>query len=245
MDYGVLAAAGASFLATLVEAVEALTIVLAVGTVRGWRPALAGAVAATVLLILLVVTFGSLLRNVPEHALQLTIGILLLLFGANWLRKAVLRAAGRKAMHDEIATFAAETAGLRRQAEGGQGGQWFAVAASFKAVFLEGIEIVFIVLALSTRPELLVPASVGAIVATVAVAFAGYLLHRPLSRVPENTLKFAVGLMLTAFGIFWTAEGFGYVWPGGGLAIIGLLAMLLGCSVLAIYGLRQGRRRNE
>lgn len=244
MDYSVFAAAGASFLATLVEAVEALTIVLAVGTVRGWRPAFGGAVAALIVLLLLLAIFGPLLRLVPEHLLQLTIGVLLILFGGNWLRKAVLRAARRKPLHDEDATFAAETAELRQQERHrGVWLHWFAVTASFKAVFLEGIEVIFIVLALSTQPQLLIPATVGAVAATVLVALAGYLLHRPLSRVPENTLKFAVGVMLSAFGIFWTAEGLGYVWPGGGLAIVGLFAILFAASVAAIYGLRleQGR----
>lgn len=235
----VLPAFAASFLATLVEAVEALTIVLAVAAVKGWRPAVAGALASLLLLIALVAAFGSLLQQVPAHVLQLTIGALLLWFGLSWLRKAVLRAAGRKAMHDELATFAAEVDELRRQEQAGMGGRWFAALASFKAVFLEGIEVIFIVLALSARPELLVPATAGALAATILVAGAGYLLHRPLSRLPENVLKFAVGVMLTAFGVFWTAEGLGYVWPGGPIVIVGLALLLLAASTATVAVLKQ------
>ncbi len=230
----VLPAVAAAFLATLVEAVEALTIILAIGIVRGWRPAIGGAVAALVVLVVLVVTLGPLLKLVPEHLLQLTIGILLVLFGGNWLRKAVLRAAGRKPLHDEDAAFAAETAQLRgedRQRQTRR--QWLAALASFKAVFLEGVEVVFIVLALSTRPELLVPVSAGAIAATLLVVAVGFFVHRPLARVPENTLKFAVGVMLLAFGVFWTGEGLGLAWPGDDMAIIGLGVVIL---VLALVG---------
>jgi Ca2+/H+ antiporter, TMEM165/GDT1 family len=240
MDYSVLAAAGAAFLATLVEAVEALTIVLAVGTVRGWRPALGGAVAALFALLAMVAMFGPLLHLIPEHLLQLLIGVLLILFGGNWLRKAVLRAAGRKALHDEDATFAAETTELREQERRRDVRlQWLAATASFKAVFLEGVEIVFIVLALSTRPELLIPTSAAAVAATVLVAALGLLIHRPLSRVPENTLKFAVGVSLLTFGIFWTGEGLGFSWPGGDLAILGLLAGTVAVAFAAVAVLRR------
>jgi uncharacterized membrane protein len=236
----VLPAVTAAFLATLVEAVEALTIILAIGIVRGWRPAIGGAVAALVLLVVLVVTLGPLLKLVPEHLLQLTIGILLVLFGGNWLRKAVLRAAGRKPPHDEDAAFAAETAQLRDEAQRRHARlQWLAAVASFKAVFLEGVEVVFIVLALSTRPELLVPVSAGAVAATLLVVAAGYFVHRPLARVPENTLKFAVGVMLLAFGVFWTGEGLGLAWPGDDLAIIGLGAAILALAVGIVAILRR------
>jgi uncharacterized membrane protein len=242
MDHlvNVLPAVAAAFLATLVEAVEALTIILAIGIVRGWRPAIGGAVAALAVLVVLVAALGPLLKLVPEHLLQLTIGILLVLFGGNWLRKAVLRAAGRKPLHDEDATFAAETAQLQDEARRRHVRlQWLAAVASFKAVFLEGVEVVFIVLALSTRPELLVPVSAGAIVATLLVVAAGYFVHRPLSRVPENTLKFAVGVMLLAFGVFWTAEGLGFEWPGGDLAIVGLGVVILALALAAVAVLRR------
>jgi len=236
----VLPAVAAAFLATLVEAVEALTIILAIGIVRGWRPAIGGAVAALALLVILVVTLGPLLNLVPEHLLQLTIGILLVLFGSNWLRKAVLRAAGRKPLRDEDATFAAETAQLRDEARRRHMRlQWFAAVASFKAVFLEGVEVVFIVLALSTRPDLLVPVSAGAIAATLIVVVAGYFVHRPLTRVPENTLKFAVGVMLLAFGVFWTGEGLGFAWPGDDLAIVGLGVVILALALAVVAILRR------
>jgi uncharacterized membrane protein len=236
----ILPAVAAAFLATLVEAVEALTIILAIGIVRGWRPAIGGAVAALALLVVLVVTLGPLLKLVPEHLLQLTIGILLVLFGGNWLRKAVLRAAGRKPLRDEDAAFAAETAQLRDEAHRRHLRlQWLAAVASFKAVFLEGVEVVFIVLALSTRPELLVPVSAGAIAATLIVIVAGYFVHRPLARVPENTLKFAVGVMLLAFGVYWTGEGLGFEWPGGDLAIVGLGAAILALALAAVAILRK------
>lgn len=236
----VLPAAAAVFLAALVEAIEALTIVLAVGTVRGWRPALIGALTAIGLLVVLVAALGPLLQIIPEHLLQLLIGVLLLLFGLSWLRKAVLRAAGRMALHDEARAFVAETAELREQERRRVDGlQWLAGVASFKAVFLEGIEVVFIVLALSTTPELVLPSSVAAIAACVLVAAAGFYLHRPLSRVPENTLKFAVGVMLAAFGVYWLAEGLGVVWPGGALAVVGLALGWFGVGLLAVVTLRQ------
>jgi uncharacterized membrane protein len=236
----VLPAVAAAFLATLVEAVEALTIILAIGIVRGWRPAIGGAVAALAVLVVLVATLGPLLKLVPEHLLQITIGILLVLFGGNWLRKAVLRAAGRKPLHDEDAAFAAETAQLRDEARRRHARlQWLAAVASFKAVFLEGVEVVFIVLALSTRPELLVPVSTGAVAATLLVVAAGYFVHGPLTRVPENTLKFAVGVMLLAFGVFWTGEGLGLAWPGGDLAIVGLGGVILALALAAVTILRK------
>jgi uncharacterized membrane protein len=195
----VLPAVAAAFLATLVEAVEALTIILAIGIVRGWRPAIGGAVAALVLLVVLVVTLGPLLKLVPEHLLQFTIGILLVLFGANWLRKAVLRAAGRKPLHDEEAAFAAETAQLRDEDRRRQTRlQWLAAVASLKAVFLEGVEVVFIVLALSTRPELLVPVSAGAIAATLLVLAAGYVVHQPLAIIGLGVVILALALAAVA-----------------------------------------------
>jgi uncharacterized membrane protein len=236
----VLPAATAVFLAALVEAIEAMTIVLAVGTVRGWRPALIGALTAIGLLVVLVAALGPLLRIIPEHLLQLLIGVLLLLFGLSWLRKAVLRAAGRMVLHDESRAFVAETAELREQERRRVDGlQWLAGVASFKAVFLEGIEVVFIVLALSTTPELMLPSSVAAIAACALVAAAGFYLHRPLSRVPENTLKFSVGVMLAAFGVYWLAEGLGVVWPGGALAVVGLALGWFGVGLLAVVTMRQ------
>ena len=225
----------AAFLASLVEAVEALTIVLAVATVRGWRPAGLGALAGLMVLALIVAALGPVLDRVPLHLLQLVIGILLLLFGMRWLRKAILRAAGVIPLHDEATTFAAETAELREQARRNEARlDWIAAVTSFKAVLLEGLEVVFIVIALSAGRGMLFPASAGALAACMLVIGVGFIVHRPLARVPENTLKFAVGIMLSAFGVFWTGEGLGVAWPGSDLAIVAFAAMFLAVSAAAV-----------
>jgi len=232
----------AAFLASLVEAVEALTIVLAVATVRGWRPAGLGALAGLVVLVLIVGVLGPLLDLVPLHLLQLAIGVLLLLFGMRWLRKAILRAAGVIALHDEALAFATETAELRAQARRHEARlDWLAALASFKAVLLEGLEVVFIVIAVSAGRGLLVPASAGALAACLLVAGAGLAVHRPLARVPENALKFAVGVMLSAFGIFWTGEGLGVAWPGADLAIVAFAALFLAVGLAAVALARRPR----
>ncbi len=231
-----------AFLASLVEAVEALTIVLAVATVRGWRPAGLGAFAGLLVLALIVVALGPLLDQVPLHLLQLAIGILLLLFGMRWLRKAILRSAGVIPLHDEAATFATETAELREQARRNEARlDWLAGLASFKAVLLEGLEVVFIVIALSAGRGMLLPASAGAVAACLLVAGVGFAVHRPLARVPENTLKFAVGVMLSAFGVFWTGEGLGVAWPGADLAIVGFAALFLAVGFASVAFLRRPR----
>jgi len=225
----------AAFLASLVEAVEALTIVLAVAIVRGWRPAGLGALAGLEMLALIVVALGPLLGHVPLRLLQFVIGILLLLFGMRWLRKAILRAAGVIPLHDEATAFATETAELREQARRNEARlDWIASLTTFKAVLLEGLEVVFIVIALGAGRGLLVAASAGAVAACLAVALVGLIVHRPLSRVPENSLKFVVGIMLSAFGVFWTGEGLGVAWPGSDLAIVGFAAMFLAVSVAAV-----------
>jgi len=225
----------AAFLASLVEAVEALTIVLAVATVRGWRPAGLGALAGLMLLVLIVLAFGPLLDHVPLHLLQLAIGILLLLFGMRWLRKSILRSAGVIPSHDEAMAFATGTAELREQARRHEARlDWLAALASFKAVLLEGLEVVFIVIALSTSRGLLVPASAGALAACLLVAGVGFVAQRPLARVPENTLKFAVGVMLAAFGVFWTGEGLGVAWPGADLVIVAFAALFLAVGRAAV-----------
>jgi Ca2+/H+ antiporter, TMEM165/GDT1 family len=218
----------ASFLGSLVEFVEALTIVLAVGTVRGWRPALIGTAAGVVLLAIIVVLLGPLIGQIRIDILQLVVGVLLLLFGMRWLRKAILRAAGIIPLHDETAAFASETAHLR--AAGPVASLMLdpiAVVTTFKAVVLEGIEVVFIVVAVGAAGDMLVPASVGAGVAGAVVIGLGLILHRPLARVPENTLKFAVGILISAFGVFWVGEGLGFHWPGDDLAIVALVVFLL------------------
>jgi uncharacterized membrane protein len=232
----------AAFLGSLVEAVEALTIVLAVATVRGWRPAGLGAFSGLILLVVIVVVFGPLLEFVPLYLLQLTIGILLLLFGMRWLRKAILRSAGIIPLHDEAKTFSTETAELREQARRHEARlDWIAGLASFKAVLLEGLEVVFIVIALGAGRGLLGPASVGALAACLLVAGVGIVVRRPLARVPENTLKFAVGVMLSAFGIFWTGEGLGVPWPGSDFAIVVFIAMFLVVGLAAVEVVRRPR----
>jgi len=226
----------AAFLASLVEFVEALTIVLAVGTVRGWRPALLGAAAGTAFLAVLVLSFGPALARVPITTLQLVIGILLLLFGMRWLRKAILRSAGVIGLHDEAAIYAAETAALQGGigAPGARSGlDGVALATAFKAVTLEGLEVIFIVIAAGARGMLL-PASLGAACAGVLVVLAGLALHRPLARVPENALKFGVGLLLSAFGVFWIGEGLGFPWPGEDFSLFALLGGFLAVAGLAV-----------
>ena len=228
-----------AFLSSLVEAVEALTIVLAVASIRGWRPAALGALAGLLLLLLIVVALGPLLNRVPLHALQLVIGVLLLLFGMRWLRKAILRAAGAIALHDEGIAFATETEELRDQARQHETRlDWLAGLASFKAVVLEGLEVVFIVIAVGAGRGLVGAASLGALAACLLVAAFGFAIHRPLERVPENTLKFAVGVMLSAFGVFWTGEGLGVLWPGQDLAIVAIAALFLLVALAAVALIR-------
>jgi uncharacterized membrane protein len=230
----------AAFLGSLVEAVEALTIVLAVATVRGWRPAGLGATGGLVLLALIVVVLGPLLNLVPLHLLQFLIGVLLLLFGMRWLRKAILRSAGIIPLRDEVRAFAMETAELNEQARRHEARlDWLAGLTSFKAVLLEGLEVAFIVIAVSAAGGLLVPASVGALAACLLVAGVGFVVHRPLARIPENTLKFAVGVMLSAFGMFWTGEGLGLAWPGADLAIVAFAALFLALGLTAAAALRR------
>ena len=223
----------AAFLASLVEVVEAFTIVLAVATLRGWRPAALGTTAGLTVLTAIVLLLGPLLDRVPITSLQLAIGILLLLFGMGWLRKASLRAAGILPLHDEDAIFAAEAAELGDQARRQQRNlDWVAGITALKAVLLEGLEVVFIVIAVGAGRGLLVPAGLGAVAACALVLAIGAAVHRPLSRVPENTLKFGVGVMLSAFGVFWTGEGLGIAWPGQDLALLLFAALFLGAGLM-------------
>jgi len=223
----------ASFLASLVEFIEALTVVLAVGTVRGWRPALAGTGLALAVLAALVLALGPALARIPLPIVQAVVGTLLLLLGLRWLRKAILRAAGRIPLHDELAIFAGESAqlqsGVRRLVAG-----WdqVAVATAFKIVMLEGIEVVFIVIAIGAAGGLLLPAGLGAGAALLLVVALGLALHRPVARIPENLLKFAVGVLLAAFGTFWVGEGIGLAWPGGDWSILGLIVGFLAAALL-------------
>jgi uncharacterized membrane protein len=232
----------ASFLASLVEFVEALTIILAVGTVRGWRPAMIGTLAGVGLLFVLVAVFGPALQRVPITTLQLVVGVLLLLFGMRWLRKAILRSAGILGLHDEEAIYAKETAALR--AGGSAAPQRFdkiAAITTFKAVVLEGLEVVFIVIATGAVGGMLIPASMGAAAAGLIVILLGLLIHKPLSRVPENTLKFIVGIMLSAFGTFWVGEGLQFGWPGNDWALLGLIAAFLITSLCGVQLARRSR----
>ncbi|MFO1061561.1 MAG: hypothetical protein U1E53_31900 [Dongiaceae bacterium] len=226
----------ASFAASLVEFVEALTVVLAVGVVRGWRGALGGTGLALALLAAIVLLLGPALTRLPLAAVQLGVGALLLLFGLRWLRKAVLRAAGVLPLHDEAAAFRGETDQLRRARAGGGRRAWdgVAVATAFKIVMLEGIEVVFIVIALGAAGGLLLPASVGAGAALLLVVLLGLALHRPLARVPENSLKFGVGVLLAGFGSFWFGEGAGIEWPGADWSILALVAGFLLAGLLAV-----------
>jgi uncharacterized membrane protein len=226
-------AVSAAFLASLVEVVEAFTIVLAVATLRGWRPAVLGTTAGLAVLAVIVVLLGPLLDRAPITSLQLAIGVLLLLFGMGWLRKASLRAAGIIPLHDEEAIFAAETARLgAQQQQVRRRLQWVAGIAALKAVLLEGLEVVFIVIAVGAGRGLLLPASLGALAACAAVLILGVVVHRPLSRVPENSLKFGVGVMLSAFGVFWTGEGLGIAWPGQDLALLVFAGLFLAAGLL-------------
>lgn len=218
----------AAFLASLVEFVEALTVVLAIGIVRGWQPALTGAGLACGVLLVLIVGFGPMLEAIPLDLVQLLVGALLLLFGMRWLRKAILRSAGVIPFHDEEAVFASETRSLRQSdAVVVSGWDGTAVAGSFKIVMLEGIEVVFIVVAIGAASGSLIPPAIGAGIALVAVILLGVVLHRPLAVIPENALKFAVGVLLCAFGTFWTGEGIGVAWPGEDWSILALIAGFL------------------
>ena len=219
---------GAAFVASAVEVVEAFTIVLAVGLVRGLKPAVTGAICAILVLVVAVALLGPLLQRVPVRGFQIVLGALLLVFGLGWLRKAVLRAGGALPLHDETAAFEKEAANLRAQsAAAARAGDWLAGLVAFKAVLLEGTEVVFIVLAVGAKPGLLLPAAIGAGVACVLVLTIGVLLRAPLSSIPENSLKFTVGGLLTGFGVFWCCEGRGAPWIGGDAAILPLVVFYL------------------
>jgi uncharacterized membrane protein len=229
-----------AFFASSVEAVEAVTVVLAAGVVRGWRSSLSGAGAALAVLAAIVALFGTAIASIPIGILQLVVGTLLLLFGIRWLRKAMLRSAGVIDLRDEEALYAQQ-----RQALGASGKvmakQWDTIAAltSFKAVLLEGVEVIVIVIGIGAAGDTLAPAALGAAAACVLVAVAAALLNRPLSRVPENALKFVVGIMVSAFGLFWFGEGVGIHWPAGDATILILMAVLLAASFLGVKAARR------
>lgn len=243
----------AAFLAAGVEFVEAFTIVLAMGLTRSWRATLTGtAVAVVVLAVVTAVVGVALIHTVSESLLQIIIGALLLIFGLQWLRKAIMRSSGLKAMHDEDAIFLREQEEARKAVSDVRFGlDWFAFVVSFKGVFLEGLEVVFIVITFGLSAERDTPnsillASIAAALAGVLVIIAGTAAHRPLSTVPENTLKYGVGLLLSTFGTFWSVEGLGVfrpgqaslAWPGSDLALIVILLAWFVVSRAAVAWLR-------
>ena len=230
------------FLACAVEAVEALTIVLAAGTSRDWRSALSGVGAGLVVLAAIVAVLGPALTVIPIGPLRLVVGGLLLVFGLQWLRKAILRAAGLKALHDEDAIYLRQTAEARSAERVGRYAvsDWYAFTLSFKGVLLEGLEVAFIVVTFGANQHHVGLAVLGALAAILVVAGAGVAVRQPLARVPENTMKFAVGSLLTTFGIFWGAEGAGAHWPGADAAILGLLAFTVLVALLGVAILRRG-----
>jgi len=235
----------AVFLACAVEAVEATTIVLAAGTARDWRSAATGMTAAIVLLAIIVAALGPAVSALPLRELRLVVGALLLIFGLQWLRKAILRASGYKARHDEDAIYRtqlAEAAAAPRRRFGSVP-DWYAFTLSFKGVLLEGLEVVFIALTFGGNAHNIPLAAVAAGCAVVVVAVAGAAVRAPLARVPENTLKFIVGIMLTGFGTFWGAEGAGAHWPGSDAALLVLVPAIALFAVGLVAVLRRGQAK--
>ena len=235
----------AVFLACTVEAVEATTIVLAAGTARDWRSAATGTGAALVALAVIVGVAGPAVSAIPLHGLRLVIGALLLVFGLQWLRKAILRASGRKALHDEDKLYAEHLAAA--EAGGQPGGRsalvpdWYGFTLAFKGVLLEGLEVVFIVLTFGSNARDIPVAAIAAGVAVLLVAAAGVAVRAPLARVPENTLKFIVGIMLTSFGTLWGAEGAGARWPGSDAALLVLIPAVAAVAIGLTAVLRRSR----
>ncbi|MGH7917295.1 MAG: COG4280 domain-containing protein [Candidatus Binataceae bacterium] len=230
-----------AFLASLVEFIEALTIVLAVGAVRGWRHAIVGALAGAMVIGGIIAAFGTALSRIPLPDLQISIGILLLLFGARWLHKAVLRAAGIVPLHNERGIYLRETEKMRQGSKTAARLDLVGVATAFYAVLVEGVEVIFIVIAVGVGGSF-AAAGVGAAAAGLCVVALGLALHRPLTKVPENILKFAVGVLISSFGIFWIGEGLGFTWPGGERALPGLIVLILAAALLCAWLARASRR---
>jgi uncharacterized membrane protein len=227
------------FLACTVEAVEALTIVLAVGATRSWSSAMGGVGAATLALAAIVAALGPALTSLPIDVLRVFVGGLLLVFGLQWLRKAILRSAGLKAKHDELETFQQERAAARAAGAQHPGFDGYAFAISFKGVLLEGLEVVFIVLTFGANQQRVPLAAAAAGLAVLLVLVAGVAARAPLARVPENTMKFAVGVMLSSFGMFWGAEGAGASWPGGDAALLAIVPGVLLAAIAMVWNLRR------
>ncbi|MDQ6855543.1 MAG: hypothetical protein M3Z57_00535 [Candidatus Dormibacteraeota bacterium] len=229
----------AVFLASAVEMVEAATIVVAVGVTRGWRGAMLGVGAGLLSLAVVVATLGPALTTIPISSLRLAVGGLLLVFGLGWLRKAILRAAGLKALHDEQATFREQREAAREAAVAAGRFDTYGFTLSFKGVLLEGLEVVFIVITFGANQRQIGLAALGAVAAVLAVLAVVLVVRGPLSRVPENTMKFAVGTLLTSFGTFWGTEGAGVAWPGGDIALAVIIPATLLVSIVMVVALRR------
>ena len=230
------------FMACTVEAVEALTVVLAIGVTRGWRASIWGVAAGLGVLAVIVAVLGPALGALPLNALRLVVGALLLVFGLQWLRKAILRAAGRKALHDEAALFRAQREAAEGAERSGGGFDGYAFTLCFKAVLLEGLEVVFIVLTFGVNAGRVPLAVLAAIAAVVLVTLVGVVIRGPLARVPENQLKFVVGVLLTAFGMFWSGEGAGVDWPGADAALPVLALATATLALILVAALRAHER---
>jgi uncharacterized membrane protein len=228
------------FVACAVEAVEALTIVMATGLTRDWRSTFQGMGAALVVLAVVTAVIGPALTLLPLSALRLVVGALLAIFGLQWLRKAVLRATGYKALHDEASAYLREVAAAKAAPVRARRGvtDWYSFTLAFKGVLLEGLEVVFIVLTFGANQHNIGAAVIGAVAAIVVVSIAGFAVKAPLSKVPENWLKFAVGVMLTSFGTFWGAEGAGVAWPGNDAALLVLVPVVAVVSAGYVFWLR-------
>ncbi len=231
------------FLACAVEAVEALTIVLAVGVTRSWRSALTGVGVGVFVLAVIIAALGPALTALPIGALRVVVGGLLLVFGLQWLRKAVLRYAGLKSLRDEDGEFASETAAAQAAAPTGTEFDGYSFTIAFKGVLLEGLEVAFIVLTFGASQHDVGLAAAAAGVAIAVVVLAGVLVRAPLARVPENTMKFFVGVMLTSFGVFWGAEGAGASWPGGDAALLVIIPGVALASLAMVRWLRRAPAR--
>ncbi|HTW12026.1 MAG TPA: hypothetical protein VME01_04735 [Solirubrobacteraceae bacterium] len=227
------------FLACAVEAVEALTIVLAVGATRSWRSALIGVGVAIGALAAVTAALGPALTELPINVLRAVVGGLLLIFGLQWLRKAILRAAGLRALHDEQATFAQESQAARAAGRAGESFDGYAFLVAFKGCLLEGLEVVFIALTFGSNQKDVPLAAAAAGAAVLVVAAAGFAVRAPLARVPENALKFVVGTMLTSFGIFWGGEGVHVRWPGNDAALLAVIPGVLVFALANVYALRR------
>jgi len=227
------------FVACAVEAVEALTIVLAVGTTRSWRSAMTGVGVALVALAVVTAALGPALTALPLNALRVAVGGLLLIFGLQWLRKAILRASGLKALHDEDATFVEETEAARAAGTLEQGFDGYSFLVAFKGSFLEGLEVVFIVLTFGANQHNIPLAAVAGLVAVLVIVAAGVAIRAPLARVPENAMKFVVGVMLTSFGVFWGGEGTHAHWPGGDAALLVIIPAIALFALATVAALRR------